>query len=69
MGRPTFNQDLLKWEDLSSAWATSSAGSLYKEHRRNLALSPCLLALTGKSIPFLALELASLGFWQTLKAR
>lgn len=34
VGRPTFNANLLRWDNLSLIWATPTADSLYKGHGR-----------------------------------
>lgn len=65
VGRPTFNLDLLRWEDVTLIqillrwksppliWATPSAGSIYKgQGKRKLTLFACWLSLSLAS-PFL----------------
>lgn len=52
VGRPVFNLDLLRWEDLLLIWATLSGGFLYKGHRRRMFLlftRLSLLLLAGSS--------------------
>jgi hypothetical protein len=50
--RPTFKQDLLRWEEPPLIWATSFAGRLYKGYgERMLALFACLLSLPACSHP------------------
>lgn len=74
MERPSFNPDLLSWEDPFLVWATSSGDRLYKEHGRrklSLCLSLCI-SLSDCSHSFwqasslLALDTTALGFWLTL---
>jgi hypothetical protein len=69
VGRPTYNADLLRWEDPLLIRATPSGSSLYKRHgRRKLALFFLLaLLLIGKFIPSLALNPPSSGFQCILK--
>jgi hypothetical protein len=61
MGRPTFNPDLLRWEDLLLIRTTSSGGSLYKGYgRKSLCSLPfCLQSqwrVTSIRIHFWILE-------------
>lgn len=65
VGRPTFNPDLLKWENPSIILATSSAGSLHKGYgeEKEAFFFACLFLL--EFIP--SLESASSGFWRILK--
>jgi hypothetical protein len=52
MGRPSFNLDLLGWEDPTLIWVTLSGGSLYKGHGRRKLVSACLLlcSMTSHSL-------------------
>lgn len=46
VGRPTFNLDLLRWEDPPLIWAKLFAESPYKD-REEGALVLCLFTLSG----------------------
>lgn len=65
--RPTFNLDLLRWENPPLMWATPSKWqAIYRTWKRE-AFVLCMPVLTGKPISSLAIEPTSLRFQHFLK--